>query len=501
MRQTLRGLTFQAGLLLCLSCSDATTVVGRFGATAPSAKYDGGNRVKADAADIPVAADAGGQQSSTVQGKHDSVGIEPGTRDSFCAGHGLALRSTPPADAATDCSANVARELFSYAVCTCRDVVVSGDGFLLDSFDSRQANYAAGQTGAAVGINGTLTQLGTDVQLLASVSVAGPSALAITGSGTVIAGDLKLNAGVVATAAGTSVGRDLWVAGDVVAAQGAISVGRDAYQASGHSGLESLSVSGTAHPATDFAAMPPPCACGSDAKLDLPALIAQAAAENDNAVAGWQSDALLSGLGDGERALPCGRLYANGFSLAAGATVQMHVTGRTAVFVNGDLNVQFPSKLLIDDFGATGELDLVIGGNLTAGSTIVLGDSARPTALRVYVQGAITAAGTLSLAAQLYAPNATLMVPVSSSMDAYGAIFASQVLASGGQRLHYDRAILALEDECNAPSPQRCRGCAECPADLACVAGTCTPCTGDGDCCAPAVCTNGKCQTLLSSWP
>lgn len=83
--------------------------------------------------------------------------------------------------------------------------------------------------------------------------------------------------------------------------------------------------------------------------------------------------------------------------------------------------------------------------------------------------------------------------------EPYGSILARNISASGKQRMHYDRAILHASAECNAPAPQRCDACQQCPGDLACVAGSCNACTRDADCCAPTTCSNGKCQTPVSN--
>jgi hypothetical protein len=275
-----------------------------------------------------------------------------------------------------------------------------------------------------------------------------------------------------------------------------------------------LSVAGTTYTSTDFS-VPPPCPCDDAALLDIPALVDQARTMNDNDAAGWSPDALIVGLLGLSTDLPCGRLFANAITVPSASSATLTAHGRTALFVAGDVKVEAVATLLIapaDPAGQppnTGELDLFIRGNLVLAttSTIVLGDKARPAALRVYVGGDVIMAfpSSIPLGAQLYAPHATVDIPVPASTgissDAYGSIFARNIRSSGKQRMHYDRAILHAGAECKAAAPQRCDGCQQCPGDLACVAGSCSACTRDADCCAPSVCTNGTCQSLVSNFP
>jgi hypothetical protein len=117
------------------------------------------------------------------------------------------------------------------------------------------------------------------------------------------------------------------------------------------------------------------------------------------------------------------------------------------------------------------------------------------------VAGQIQLEGALAVAGQLYAPQAGLTSPVvTADTGAYGAIFA-RTLDMGVNRMHYDRAIMHAGRACDAPAPQRCDGCDQCPDELACKAGSSGDRVSDADCFAPAVCTNGKCQLPVSNWP
>jgi hypothetical protein len=234
------------------------------------------------------------------------VDIEPGSREQFCMGRGSALRATPTPGAAADCETRLERKLFSYALCACENMQLQGDSFFIDSFDSSRGAYAAGQTGAAVGVNGSLVQLANDTQILGSLFAAGTGVLAISGSGFLVAGDLETNTALQASQAGTRIARDVWIAGD-------------AYQAKGHTGIADVNVTGSVHNTSAFV-VAPPCACDDASLLDIPALVAQARDSNDNALVGWSPDALSYGAWIADsKSIPCGRLFVNAISLQTAA--------------------------------------------------------------------------------------------------------------------------------------------------------------------------------------
>jgi hypothetical protein len=497
--------------LLCCGCSDVTLVVGKFGvpaageAMAPSAGQGGARSDPSAGVGMPA---TGGAGAPAMTQPVDRVGIEVGTHDQFCQGRGVALQSLH-AGTATDCHAQIERRLFSYALCACNELRLQTDSFLLDSFDSSQGAYMKSQTGAAVGVNGSLAPLAGDTQLLGSVRVADGGSIALTGTNFFVSDDFRTNAALEAGTATARFARDLWVAGDIHAQQNALAVERDAYQTPGHTGISSLQIGGSAHPSTDFS-VPPPCACDDAAPLDVAALVDQARIMNDNAASGWSPDSLSVGFFGLIADLPCGRLYAKSLVVPSGNGANLSVRGRTALFIDGDVTLGSTSTVNVATADSGGELDLFIRGSIVidATSTLTLGAAARPAALRVYVGGDIMVKppiSTIPFHAQLYAPHASVELPAPNTLgiltEVHGSIFARNISVSSKQRMHYDRAILHASAECSAPAPQRCDACQECPGDLACVAGSCSACTRDADCCAPTTCANGKCQTLVSNAP
>lgn len=486
---------------LCASCHDPTTIVGKL---APPGAADA-DAARADAATDPAGAVSGaaGSSSDFAPGAQTDdaeyrVSLEPGARNDVCTGKGPVLVGTRSGASAPDCAWRPERRIFSYGLCACEELRLDGSSFVLDSFDSQQGAYKSAQTGAAIGVNGVISQLAADTQVLGDVISAGAAELALIGPSLLVAGDLKQRGALRLSAGSVHVMRDLWLASDALSTQGTLMVEHDAHQSAGRTGLGPTNVRGRV--LSGDVRVPPPCDCGAAPVIDVPALVAQAKADNDDTAVGLSPDALdLDMYATDWKPLPCGRLYLKRIALQGLSTYFVTVVSRTAIFVEGDLTVSSLATLIING----GELDLFVSGDLTveAMSSLLLGNTGAPSSVRLYVAGQIRIDGTLVLGAQLYAPNATLELPASNAdVELYGSIFA-RAIHLPNERMHYDRAILHAAPACSAPAPQACDGCNQCPDDLACTAGTCGACTADADCCEPAVCNHGKCQALVSDWP
>jgi hypothetical protein len=429
----------------------------------------------------------------------DIVTIDSTPRESFCIGTGIPLRTRRPSSSPADCGADLARKLFSYALCSCGDLGLPNASVLVDSFDSNRESYQPGQSAAPVGVNGSITQLAADTRLSGSVFVAGLTPIQILDSRFSVGGDFKTNAALDVSTAGPRIARDLWIGGDIRGPKGSIAVGRDAHQAIGRTGADVLAVMGRSF-VSNAVNVRPPCACEDNELLDIPGLVTQAEKENDNAAAAWMPNALhIPQWVTDYTALPCGRLFVDELTIEAPSTYTILFSSRTALFVRGDLTVRAPSTLVIAQLGLTGELDIFVAGNVTLESTLSLGGNTKPSAVRLYVGGQITVRdrAPFGLNANLYAPHATIDFPASlDSTQAYGSIFARSIKQVGYQQLHYDRAVQQVGPDCAAKLPQRCDACYQCANNLACVAGSCVPCASDADCCGASVCTNGRCDAL-----
>ncbi len=411
--------------------------------------------------DAPAHADAGADAP-------DAAGDAPG----FCSGQGpIALPGT------NTCLGDLA-SVFRFAACACDALDVSGK-LTTDSFGSPVEGGVAGGDLASIAANGEVstnstTTIGGSVWSGGASSQMG-QAVTLRGGGTVMH---DVRAGGPVDVGGTYVVEgDVWSNGNVTLETGG-----------------QLTVFGTVHvPAGDTATgvqgtvvsgpvqVPPPCDCSSP--IDVGAVVAAFATDNDDASLPVAPGATLAG----DVILPCGRYYV---ASIAGADVTLHVNGRVALFVSGDVNV---TQSLSVQLAPSAELDLFVAGNFAVMGALAVGDANAPARARLYVGGStFTLSATATpLAADVYAPNATLQL--AADLQMWGAIFAKSMQFSGAFTIHYDTSVLQVPGSGGcAPGGGTCKTCGDCGgATPACKSGTCSPCVTDADCCAPLVCAQG----------
>lgn len=391
----------------------------------------------------------------------------------FCDGDGpLVLVG----DGRLGCSGAVAQTTFRYAICTCEGMALSAP-LTTDAFDSRDGPYTSGEGGGSLATNGRFDasadvdvgggldvggsglQFGaTDLRVRARVQSAGP----LTGDGLLaVAGDASVNGDLRV--------EDLFVGGTVRVPAGAT--------------VEARNIDEAPRRETGPVTVNPPCDCAPERLLDIDALVAAHASENDNDLVPLGADALTDLPADARLALPCGRYHVDRID---GEALTIEATGRVALFVDGDLAL---GELRID-LAEGAEIDLFIAGNVVGQARWTLGDVRQPANARIYVGGGGTLelAGGAVFAANVYAPRAELVTP--AAVEVFGSLFARRIAASGPLTVHYDKALGRSGEGCPVPGP--CASCLDC-GNQACVAGRCGECTNDADCCAPLVCAAGTC--------
>jgi hypothetical protein len=377
----------------------------------------------------------------------DRLEIESGTRATFCAGLGPAARVVAvETNTPTECRAQLARRLFSHALCTCESVSLAGDLFTIDSFDARLGPYAQGSGGASVGINRDLLGTAADTRILGSLQQHGERLVATAGARLRIEEDLSTTAVLETTGASVEVARDARLsASQNPASAKALRVGRDLLQLPGSMSASGAIVAGATR--REEFQIARPCDCGDDTPLDVSQLVAQAQQTSDNDVVGLRPDVLTGTLSALPVELPCGR-----FVLAEASplgNLALSVPGRSALFVAG--NFMITGNVLLD-LGSGGELDVFVAGDLNISTLGLaqLGSADRPWALRFYVAGSapIRILGLGVLAAQIYAPRASVEVGANTAL--YGSVFAAS-FSGRDAAIHYDRSIAAWGESCQAP--------------------------------------------------
>jgi hypothetical protein len=427
------------------------------------------------------ASEASTDGSSHLDGPAGEASPPPGDASDFCTGHGPI-----PLPGTNECTGDLAH-LFRFAACACDSLAVSGV-LVTESFDSSMDGGSSVSGGASIAANG---QVATNAQSSVGGSVwAGGATL---GSGTPavsfmspagitssVALDVESGGGVEVN--GTFlVGHDVFANGNVTLQSGSLSVVGAVHIPAGDSAIGVTSVGGVI---SGPVVVPPPCDCSNP--IDVVSLVSAHQASNDDDAIGLS----ITGLDapPSPVALPCGQYYVDGIH---GGDVELDVTGRVALFVDGDLNVNAGFKIVL----APGtELDLFVAGNVGLQGTTSLGDVNAPARMRLYVGGGtVTLSANATVGANVYAPGAD--VQLASSFEMWGALFAQSLQFSGDFTIHYDTSVLQ-EPGCTLPGGP-CKTCDDCAGTTpACKGGTCTACASSADCCAPLQCDaqTGRCE-------
>jgi hypothetical protein len=463
-----------------------------------------------------AAGSAGEGTSGTAGAGGDagSAGAGGETQAQFCAGKGPPIVVGDNGKAV--CTGAIAATTFRFGLCTCEGYVSSGK-LTTDAFNSANGPYQPGQEDGAVGTNTGLNA--SDVFTIGgSLWVAGSSGIA-TAANVSIGGELRCGGDYVGSDLG--VGDDAFVNGKLIGKN--VTIEGTLQQPAG----ADLLVSGTknikatkAGPVT----VEPPCDCRPDQLVDIAGFVKGKKNDNDNASISLTASALTNVADDQTIELPCGRYYLD--QMTGAGRITFHAKGRVALFIGGDISLSKGFAITVDD-GA--ELDLFVGGNVNSASTINLGDTSHPAAVRIYVggTGTINLSGGGVFTGNLYAPKAELVL--AADTEFYGAVFARRVASAGDVTLHYDTAILNAGKDCptaggggtggtggaagaaggaghsgNAgsgsagkagggpPVDEGCQSCRDCQ-NQACNGGVCGSCQSDGDCCAPLQCAGGTC--------
>lgn len=409
------------------------------------------------------------------------------TRDEFCMGRGPAVVVGDATIMTETCAGSIASRVFDHAVCSCEDTNVVG--YLhTRSFDSGGAGTEDAY-GAPVGVDRNYFT-GGYADIGGSFTVAGSDSVGFAGY-LRVGGDARFGGDVTAIGR-IEIARDFWLAGSVPLTV-SVDVERDLHQPAGETlGIFSSVGGSTFHEPVTITA---PCRCASDDLVDVAAIVAAARSANDNASVGLAPNIVDPVIGIGtEIALPCGRFYLTGISGLGDITLR--VDGRTALFVDGDLNALGVFDV---DLGPEGELDLFVAGDLLSIGAGSFGDRARPAGTRVYVggMGDVSIVGATGFVGNVYAPRARVTAPGATTV--YGSLFGREIDMPGYLDVRYDRAILDAGADC-PPPPGGCEMCGEaaCTDGRACIGGACSACASDADCCAPLVChPDGTCGPLL----
>lgn len=316
------------------------------------------------------------------------------------------------------CAPVLAAQLYARALCVCDDLALPG---ALLTHAPVMTPPMPGPPVVDVALDGSLAVAGA-VQLFGGLDVAGAGG-ARFGSSAFVLGRLRAG-GPVATAQLLSTADDLYAAGDL---SGRIDVNGDVHVPPGALVPPTVSARGLVRAPVSVA---PACACDAPAFDAAAAVRAHASRNDDGAIA--LHPAAVAHVADGARLdLPCGAYYVDAI---AGAALELHIHGKTALFVGRDVALDGALQVALD---AGAELDLVVAGDFAASAVT----SATATATRLWIGGARVRLGSGTLAGLVHAPAATLSS--AGALTTSGAVYVAGLAVGGDVDLRFDRRALA----------------------------------------------------------
>ncbi len=350
----------------------------------------------------------------------------------FCSGQGPQVAG---AQDASLCGGKLLAALLPSPLCVCG--TLSGGDLLIDSFDSAQGPYQAGQAGGDVGVvSGVSPQGSWDIGgALRSSSVrASP-----------VMGTLRVRGPL-------SLGGDL--SGDSVHALADAEVG-------GNISLVNLSVMGTLTTPTGSTisvtgqrtvsqsrsaavSVPAPCPCSLDPYVSGPILAIQAESQTDRL--GMDQNSLEGFAGNPSLRLSCGRYYFQRVSGLGSLTIQ--ASGRVELAIGGGLSI---GKDLTVSLAEGAQLDLYVHGDVEVGGVVAMGDPKSPPRVRFFPGGidSVTLSGGGFVSAIMMGRRRA--VSVSAPLDFYGGLIVDSLSINSALRVHYDQQILGVSGSCPAP--------------------------------------------------
>jgi len=334
----------------------------------------------------------------------DSISVGSGGAGgamSYCAGKGPPILVGDGGGTVKDqCSGTVAQTTFRFALCSCTEYVSSNE-LMTDSFDSSKGPYTTGENGGSVGVNGRIDTNGA-MSIGGALWVGSALGIQAGNAGTIMAASELHDQGPLRSGTSVKVGKDAWVGDEIKV--GPLEIGGALTIPAGAPIMANPKVIGSVKNAP--VTVDAPCACADSEIVDIAGYVSHYSKSNDNASIDLAPDAFTNYAGPKDLTLPCGIFYLS--SIGGQGDLTLHIDGRTALFVGGNLT---PGGNLSVELGPKGEIDMFVGGTITSSAPIHFGSAQAPARARLYVGGT----GTIQLSAQsllggnLYAPKAELV--------------------------------------------------------------------------------------------
>jgi len=387
------------------------------------------------------------------------------------------------------CTGRVAKTTFKWALCSCDDVNLMNN-YLVDAFDSKKGPYVPGGYGGSIGSNGKYTM--AKGQVYGSQWSSG-GGLDNTNPGQMRIYQKQYLDGPASYDNSAVIADDAFVNGDVTGDGAGVNYQSDLTVPSQYTVGNSVSVTGsTNRPANDTTINTVCKRCQQSQQIPIAQIVDNHRNNNDNSTIGLKKDALVQPGGARVLELPCGTYFLNEIDVDDKVTIL--ATGRTALFVDGDL---VSNDFITIRAARDAEIDVFVDGKVDLQNEARIGAPAFPALHRFYVSDRWTSSNNTALGAYVYAIDGG--VSLMNNGEVYGGLYTQNLTTMNNTEIHYDREVLQQDRKCCKKSGASCSGDSDCCKSLICGNGTCGcvqeggACSSDSDCCSGRSCSMGTC--------
>ncbi|HTA17895.1 MAG TPA: hypothetical protein VK989_01300 [Polyangia bacterium] len=366
------------------------------------------------------------------------------------------LVSLGGADAgASACAGAVAAQAARYALCSCNDVVLTGN-LIVNPPLGRQIPSSSSQSPWPGGhpVDGLLpasffAAIGTDQnwQVLGRADV--PGTLVVAGTGDAQFGRPSHVLGNARFAGALLPSSALWISGDAFAGgdvTGGVAVGGTLHVPAGAAVAPTVAAQAVAR--EPVATVAPPCDCETGHTLDIATAVFARRTNNANVFLPVSADVLDDVTTPLSRDWPCGEYYLDTLRSEVGGALELLVHGHVGIFVAGDVRLYDTFTVTLDE-GAT--LDLVVAGSFYT-TAQVFGAQTAPARVRLWVgSSTVSLPAHSQFGAFVYAPGAVFSAGADLTFS--GSLFVGKLSVDGDVHIDYDPALTQAGAECGVAAP------------------------------------------------
>ncbi len=354
---------------------------------------------------------------------------------------------------ASACAGAIAAQAARYALCSCDDVVLTGDVIVNPvgrPIPPSQGPWPGGHPVDGLLPSSFFAAIGTDGNWEVRGRADVPGTLVVAGTGDAQFGRPSHVLGNARFAGALLPASALWISGDAFAdgdVTGGVAVSGTLHVPA--AATVAASVSARAIVREPAAVVAPPCDCAPGHALDVETEVFARRTNNANVFLPFSADVLDGAATPQLLDWPCGEYYFDTLRTGVGGALELRIHGHVGIFVAGDVTLYDSFRVTLDP-GAT--LDLVVAGSFYMMTSGVFGSQTLPAGVRLWVGSqTVSLPAHSQFGAFVYAPEAVFLA--GADLTFAGSLFVGKLSVDGDVHIDYDPALTQAGAECGVAAP------------------------------------------------